>query len=68
MNETETANRELETMIQKHATLTRLFNRAMAARDFDMAQVFSGKLDALDDQIARRRETQWHFEVASRKA
>jgi hypothetical protein len=55
-------------LIRKHETLTRIFNRAMAARDFDMAQVFSGKLDTLDDQIARRRETQRHFEVASRKA
>ena len=63
-----TNEQEMYQLIRKHETLTRIFNRAMAARDFDMAQVFSGKLDTLDDQIARRRETQRHFEVASRKA
>ena len=63
-----TNEQQMYQLIRKHETLTRIFNRAMAARDFDMAQVFSGKLDTLDDQIARRRETQRHFEVASRKA
>ena len=63
-----TNEQQMYQLIRKHETLTRLFNRAMAARDFDIAQVFSGKLDTLDDQIARRRETQWHFEVASRNA
>ncbi len=63
-----TNEQEMYQLIRKHETLTRIFNRAMAARDFDMAQVFSGKLDTLDDQIARRRETHRHFEVASRKA
>ena len=50
-----TNEQQMYQLIRKHETLTRIFNRAMAARDFDMAQVFSGKLDTLDDQIARRQ-------------
>jgi hypothetical protein len=62
----ETTKSELEKLVQKKLTLIRLFNRAMAAGHLDLAQVFSGKLDLLDDRIARRRETEWHFEVATR--
>jgi hypothetical protein len=61
----ETTKSELEKLVQKKLTLIRMFKRAIAADDLDMAQVFSGKLDLLDDRIARRRETEWHFEAAT---
>jgi hypothetical protein len=63
----ETTRWELEKLVQKKMTLIRMFKRAMAADDLDVAQVFSDSLDELDDQIARRRETEWHFEVATRE-
>ena len=54
---TMTNEQKMYQLIRKHETLTRIFNRAMAARDFEIAQVFSASLDELDDQIEASRQT-----------
>lgn len=63
----ETTRWELEKLVQKKVTLIRMFKRAIAADDLDMAQVFSGKLNLLEDRIDRWQQTERHFEVAARE-